>query len=117
MINMRTGVSILSQLHISIEISGEKVSYSDISGLSFSHLNVVRSVEIKSAENVWPLPSIASSDPETEKGGLRFMMWISFSGFIQRKRKVDNLLQFIGHAASATGHWSGETSGTLTIAD
>ena len=75
-INMRTGVSILSQLHISIEISGEKVSYSDISGLSFSHHNVVRSVKIKSTDNVWPLPTIASSDPETEKGDLRFMMYL-----------------------------------------
>ena len=49
-INMRSGVSILSQLHISIEITGEKVSYSVISGLSFSHHNVVWSVKIESTE-------------------------------------------------------------------
>ena len=35
------GVSILSQPHISIKITGEKVSYSVISGLSFSHHIVV----------------------------------------------------------------------------
>ena len=36
--------------HFSIEITGEKVSYSVISGLSFSHHIVVCSVKIESTE-------------------------------------------------------------------
>ena len=36
--------------HFSIEITGEKVSYSVISGLSFSHHIVVWSVKIESTE-------------------------------------------------------------------
>ena len=52
-INMRTGVSILSQLStFQSKIIVEKVSYSDISvsGLSFSHHNVVWSVKIESSQ-------------------------------------------------------------------
>ena len=71
-INMRTGVSILSQLStFQSKISVEKVSYSDISGLSFSHHNVVWSVKKESSQKLF---SRASSDPavivilETEKG-------------------------------------------------